>query len=174
MRPVSDAQVRRLMEEMSKQGHIGQAAMKAGMDRKTARKYVAAGALPSALVTARDWRTRPDPFAARWPEVAARLRDTPELEAKTLLELLQEKYPGEHDDGQLRTLQRHVKRWRGEHGPDQAVVFGQEHRAGEAAQTDFTWASELGVTIEWSGTGACQRQAVISIRLPSGSSVTHS
>ena len=135
------------MEEMSKQGHIGQAAMKAGMDRKTARKYVAAGALPSALVTARDWRTRPDPFATRWPEVEARLRDTPELEAKTLLELLQEKYPGEHDDGQLRTLQRHVKRWRGEHGPDQQVVFGQEHRAGEAAQTDFTWASELGVTI---------------------------
>lgn len=135
------------MEEMSKHRHIGQAAMKAGMDRKTARKYVAAGVLPSALVRARDWRTRPDPFAARWPEVAARLRDTPELEAKTLLELLQEKYPGEHDDGQLRTLQRHVKRWRAEHGPDQQVVFGQEHRAGEAAQTDFTWASELGVTI---------------------------
>ena len=135
------------MEEMSKQGHIGQAAMKAGMDRKTARKYIAAGVLPSALVTARDWRTRPDPFAARWPEVEARLRDTPELEAKTLLELLQEKYPGEHDDGQLRTLQRHVKRWRAEHGPDQQVVFGQEHRAGEAAQTDFTWASELDVTI---------------------------
>ena len=147
MRPVSDAQVRKLMEEMSKQRHIGQAAMKAGMDRKTARKYVAAGVLPSALTTARDWRTRPDPFEARWPEVEARLRDAPELEAKTLLELLQEKYPGEHDDGQLRTLQRHVKRWRAEHGPDQQVVFGQEHRAGEAAQTDFTWASELGVTI---------------------------
>ena len=30
MRPVSDAQVRKLMEEMSKHGQIGQAAMKAG------------------------------------------------------------------------------------------------------------------------------------------------
>jgi molybdenum-dependent DNA-binding transcriptional regulator ModE len=45
---VSDAQVRKLMEEMSKHGQIGQAAMKADMDRKTARKYVAAGQpLPS-------------------------------------------------------------------------------------------------------------------------------
>ena len=47
MRPVSDAQVRKLMEEMSKHGHVGKAAMKAGMDRKTARKYVATGRLPS-------------------------------------------------------------------------------------------------------------------------------
>ena len=43
MRPVSDAQVRKLMEEMSKHGQIGRAALKADMDRKTARKYVAAG-----------------------------------------------------------------------------------------------------------------------------------
>ena len=33
MRPVSDAQVRRLMEEMSKDGQIGRAAMKADMAR---------------------------------------------------------------------------------------------------------------------------------------------
>ena len=135
------------MEEMSKHGHIDRAAMNADMDRKTARKYVAAAALPSELATPRTWRTRSDPFDERWPELEARLRDTPELEAKTLLELLQEKYPGEHDDGQLRTLQRRVKRWRAAHGPEQDVKFSQEHRPGEASQTDFTWATELGVTI---------------------------
>ena len=32
-------------------------------------------------------------------------------------------------------------------GPEQEVVFGQQHRPGEAAQTDFTWTTELGVTI---------------------------
>jgi len=37
------------MEEMSKHGRIGRAAMKADMDRKTARKYVAAGKLPSEM-----------------------------------------------------------------------------------------------------------------------------
>ena len=147
MQSVSDAQVRKLMEEMTKHGRIGQAAMKADMDRKTARKYVTTGGLPSELTPARDWRTRPDPFEARWPEVEARLRATPELEARTLLELLQEKYPGEHDEGQLRTLQRRVKRWRAEQGPEQEVVFGQAHHPGEAAQTDFTWTHELGVTI---------------------------
>ena len=49
------------MEEMSKHGRIGQAAMKAGMDRKTARKYVKAGKLPSEMKTARTWRTRGGP-----------------------------------------------------------------------------------------------------------------
>ena len=67
MRPVSDAQVRVLMEEMSKHRHIGQAAMKADMHRKTARKYVAGGKPPSAMTKTRDWRTRPDPFEEHWP-----------------------------------------------------------------------------------------------------------
>jgi Mu transposase-like protein len=147
VRPVSDAQVRKLMEEMSKHGEIGRAAMKAGMDRKTARKYVASGTLPSAMVTSRDWRTRPDPFEAHWPEIEARLAETPELEAKTVFEWLQGQHPGQYEDGQLRTLQRHVKRWRAAHGPEREIVLGQQHRAGEAAQTDFTHATELAVTI---------------------------
>ena len=67
MRPVSDAQVRKLMEEMSKNSHIGQAAMTAGMDRKTARKYVTGGKFPSEMATRRDWRTRPDPFEGERP-----------------------------------------------------------------------------------------------------------
>jgi len=135
------------MEEMSKHGEIGRAARKADMDRKTARKYVAAGKLPSELQQPRGWRTRPDAFEEHWPEVEAKLRDTPELEAKTLFELLQAQHPGRYEDGQLRTLQRHVKRWRAAHGPDREVVLAQQHRPGEAAQTDFTHVTELGVTI---------------------------
>ena len=38
------------MEELSKHGRIGDAAMKADMHRETARKYVAAGKLPSESV----------------------------------------------------------------------------------------------------------------------------
>jgi Mu transposase-like protein len=147
VRPVSNAQVRKLMEEMSKHGEIGRAAMKAGMDRKTARKYVAAGTLPSAMVKPRDWQTRPDPFEEHWPEIEARLRQTPELEAKTVFAWLQDQHPGKYNDGQLRTLQRHVKRWRAAHGPEREIVLRQQHRAGEAAQTDFTHATELAVTI---------------------------
>lgn len=135
------------MEDLSKHGRIGDAAMKADMHRETARKYIAAGKLPSEMTVARDWRTRPDPFEEHWPAIEVRLRDTPELEAKTLFALLQEAHPGQYEDGQLRTLQRRVKRWRAAHGPDQEVVLAQQHRPGEAAQTDFTHATELAVTI---------------------------
>jgi hypothetical protein len=135
------------MEEMTKHGQIGNAARKAGMDRKTARKYLTEGTLPSERATARAWRTREDPFVQHWPEVEALLRETPALEAKTLFELLADKYPGRYDEGQLRTLQRRVRHWRAERGPDKPVVLAQRHRPGEAAQTDFTWATELAVTI---------------------------
>lgn len=135
------------MEELTKHGKLGRAAMKADMDRKTARKYVAAGKLPSELKVPRDWRTRPDPFVEHWPDVQARLEATPELEVKALFEALREQHPERYADGQLRTLQRRVKAWRAAHGPDQEVVLGQRHRPGEAAQTDFTTTAELGVTI---------------------------
>ena len=94
------------MEEMSKHGQIGLAAMKSDMDRKTARKYVAGGKLPSELATTRDWRTRPDPFEQHWPEIEERLRLTPELEAKTLFEALQVEHPERYEDGQLRSSSR--------------------------------------------------------------------
>lgn len=135
------------MEEMSKHGEIGRASMIAGMDRKTARKYVKSEKLPSQMVTARGWRTRKDPFADDWAEVTSMLKDSPELEAKTIFEVLVERHPGRYEPGQLRTLQRHIRRWRAQHGPERDVTLAQAHRPGEAAQTDFTWATELGVTI---------------------------
>ncbi len=135
------------MEELTKHGALGLAAMRAGLDRKTARKYVSSGKLPSELVKPRDWRTHEDAFLEHWPELEVMLDDAPALEAKTLFELLVEKYPDRYESGQLRTLQRRVKSWRAERGPDKDVVLGQIHRPGEAAQTDFTWANELAITI---------------------------
>jgi transposase InsO family protein len=135
------------MEEMSKIGKVGQAAMKAGMDRKTGRRYIAAGKLPSEMRQPRWWRTRPDAFAEDWPAVAKLLAETPGLEAQTVLELLEAKQPGRYNESHLRTLQRRIRRWRAEHGPEREIWFTQAHRPGEAAQTDFTSTAELGVTI---------------------------
>ena len=61
----------------------------------------------------------------------------------------QEQYPGQFGPGQLRTLQRRVRQWRVVHGDDRAVelFFPQQHRPGEAAQTDFTHTGELGLTL---------------------------
>jgi hypothetical protein len=38
--------------------------------------------------------------------------ETPERTAKSVLEEVQQRYPGQYPDAQLRTLQRRVQRWR--------------------------------------------------------------
>ena len=92
---ITDQQVRRLMEEMNRSGKKSYAAMKSGMNRRTASKYLDLGKLPSEMpAVERTWRTRQDPFEAHWPEVKQRLEDAPELEAKILFEHLCETYPG--------------------------------------------------------------------------------
>lgn len=143
----TDAQVRKLMSELSKDGRIGRAALRSGMHRSTARRYRKLGKAPSELKRLRSWRTRPDPFAEDWAELVGRLGDAPELEAKALFEDLRERRSGRYDPGQVRTLQRRVRQWRAREGPEKEVFFPQEHRPGEAMQTDFTWATELGVTV---------------------------
>lgn len=123
------------------------AAAKAGMDPKTARKYLADGRLPSEAKPERNWRTRPDPFEKVWDATREQIRTNPGLEAKTIFEVLQREHPGEFPDGQLRTLQRRIKRWRASEGPGQEVFFAQQHVPGRLAQSDFTHMTEVGVTI---------------------------
>lgn len=143
----TDAQVRKLMKEYKKTGKIGESALRSGMSRNTGSKYLKSGKLPSELREPRTWRTRPDPFEEDWLEIERRLRDAPELEAKALFEDLLERYPDRYHPGHLRTFQRRLKQWRASEGPERSVFFPQEHRAGEAFQTDFTWATKLGVQI---------------------------
>ena len=127
---VTDRQVRRLMSLLHKEQSLQVSAEKVGMDRKTARKYREAGKLPGELRSDHDWRTRIDPFGEVWAWVAEQLSMNPGLEAKTLLEALQREHPGRFADGQLRTLQRQVKRWRGLEGPGREVFFAQAHHPG--------------------------------------------
>ena len=123
------------------------AAAKAGMDPKTARRYLHDGRLPGEMTPDRTWRTRPDPFAGVWDELRQQIETNPGLEARTLFEALQRKYPGQFADGQLRTLQRRLKQWRATEGPSREVFFTQEHVAGRLGQSDFTHMTELGITI---------------------------
>ena len=144
---VADRQVRKLMSLLQTEQSLQVAADKAGMNRETARKYRSAGQLPSELRTDHHWRTRPDVFAEVWPWVAEQLSVNPGLEAKTLLEALQRAHPGRFADGQLRTLQRQIKRWRGLEGPGKEVFFAQVHHPGRLGQSDFSHMTKLGVTI---------------------------
>ena len=135
------------MKELNNGGVLQDAANKAGMDRKTARRYVKAGQGPAELRGARGGNTRQDPTAKVWAEAQGWLEITPELEAKALFEHLLATRPTELDSRALRTFQRRVDHWRRRNGPPKEVFFAQVHVPGECIQTDWTNANELGVMI---------------------------
>ena len=145
---VTHQQVRKLMKLKSEGRPLAVAAAKAGMDEKTARKYVRLCKTPGEMKAPHTWRTRQDAFAEVWKEVPAKLEVNPGLEAKTLFEDLQRRYPGRFADGQLRTFQRRVKVWRATAGPAREAFFAQKHRPGELCQSDFTRMGKLGITIQ--------------------------
>lgn len=144
---LTDQQVRRLFKLIQSEKNFGVAAMKAGMDEKTARKYRKIGKLPSELKQEHNWCTRKDPFGSVWDGIKMMLSINPGLEAKTIFEDLQRKQPGQFADGQLRTLQRRIKHWRATEGPAKEIFFAQVHKPGELCQSDFTHMNKLGVTI---------------------------
>ena len=109
---ITDGQVRRLWRWLDGGAALREAATKTGMDRKTARRYRNMRRLPSQNETPRDWRTRPDPFAEVWPEIAQQLEKQRHLAAKELFQILQTRHPDQFPDSQLRTFQRRVKIWR--------------------------------------------------------------
>jgi len=144
---VTDQQVRRLMGLMKKEKTKAIAASKAGMDRKTARRYVESGKLPSEIRRVHDWRTRHDPFEGVWDMIKGMVEVNPGLEAKTVFDYLQIEYVGRYTDGQLRTLQRRLRLWRATEGPPKEIFFPQIHKPGELSESDFTHMTALGITI---------------------------
>src|SRR3954451_3228136 len=144
---VTDRQFRRLRKLIQIENTLANAADRANIDEKTARKYRDSDLLPSQRRTPHAWRTRQDPFQDVWPELEAQLSLNPGLQANTLFLDLQRRYPGRFPDVQLRTLQRRIKRWRALEGPPKEVFFGQIHEPGRLAESDFTHMGDLGVTI---------------------------
>jgi hypothetical protein len=144
---ITDAQVRKLRQLLGEGHPLYRAALKVGMDTKSARKYRQADRLPSESITPRTWRTREDPFQDVWPQLRDLLELNPGLQAKTLFEDLQRRFPGRFPDIQLRTLQRKIKAWRATEGPPKEVFFDQVHRPGQLSASDFTHMNDLRVTL---------------------------
>jgi hypothetical protein len=123
------------------------AAARAGISERSARRIERSVTLPSQKPR-RYWRSRADPFAQVWDaEVVPLLEGAPKLMAVTLLRKLQDDHPDRFPDGVLRTLQRHIRRWRALEGPPKEVFFPQEHAPGHRGLSDFTAMGELRVTI---------------------------
>ena len=146
-RMTTDQQVRLLMLLINEGKPLSTAAAKAGMSEPTARKYRQVKKLPSEMKQPRSWRTREDPFAAVWSEIEQMLEMDAGLEAKTIFEEMQRRYPDRFKTGQLRTLQRRFRMWRAHQGPPKEVFFPQVHTPGVQCQSDFTDMTALYVTI---------------------------
>ena len=146
-RRINRTQVAKYMEHR-KEFDQEAAAAKVDISVRSARRIERAGGVPSKQEP-RQWRTRADPLACWWEsDVVPLLGSTPTLNAVTILEELQRRYPSEVSPALLRTLQRRLRQWRAQHGDEREVYFAQEHPPGRLGLSDFTDASELGVVVE--------------------------
>jgi transposase len=150
---ITERQYQRLMNERTKGRSVSAAAMRAGMHRHTAARYLELmhGPATAAALAPKRGRRRPDPLKPLWPLAEPFLTETPELEAKALFEHLLARLPeAERAEASraLRTFQRRVEDWRRHHGPPKEVFFPQATRPGEWMQVDWTHADELGVTLQ--------------------------
>ncbi|MBW2209069.1 MAG: DDE-type integrase/transposase/recombinase [Deltaproteobacteria bacterium] len=90
----------------------------------------------------RTWRTRKDPFEAVIAELHQWFLDAPDRTARSLLQEIQERYPGQYPDNSLRTLQRRVRTWR-----SQVIMEFDDRLAGEDASLTFSLPTRLRATL---------------------------
>ncbi len=122
------------------------AAAKAGFSERSARNIQKRGF--QCAHADRTWRTRSNPFEGVWEkDLVPMLEKHPNLQARTLLDRLQELYEGQYPDKLLRTLQRRTSEWKALYGPEKEVIFRQNHPPGFQGLSDFTNGRSLSVTI---------------------------
>jgi transposase len=145
---ITDRQYQQLLSGQTKGYTLKKNAIKAGVSENTARKYLKTRNKPSKAKPVHDWRTRKDPLEEVWQEqIKPMLNREPELEAVTLIEYLEKQYPDRVWQRHLRTMQRRIRKWRWQEGPEKEVFFPQDRKPGVVAQFDWTRLGELGVTI---------------------------
>jgi transposase len=144
---INRRQINQLVYERNRRVSITMSAMKAGVSRNTARKYLRQADPSKQEKQPHDWRTRKDPLEAVWSAARGMLETAPELQAKSLFEHLSERTAGGTEEKVLRTFQRRVRQWRLEHGNEKEVFFSQEARPGAVLAVDWTDMRDLGVSI---------------------------
>ena len=122
------------------------AAAKAGFSRATAYRIEGDPRLPSPKTQPRE-RRRPDPLVGVWDaEIVPILKAAPGLRAIAVLAEIRRRHP-EISPGIRRTLERRMRTWRALAGPEQDVMFRQEHPPGHMGLSDFTDTAELGIMV---------------------------
>ena len=122
------------------------AAAKAGFSTASAYRFETGSRLPSQKKEPRG-RRRPDPLTPYWDaEVVPILKAAPGIRVIGVLQELRRRHP-QIGENLRRTLERRIQAWRAIHGPEQDVIFRQEHEPGRVGLSDFTDAGGLGVMI---------------------------
>ena len=122
------------------------AAAKAGFSRATSYRIEADPRLPSQKEAPRG-RRRPDPLADLWDaKVLPILKAAPGIRAIGVLGEMRRRHP-EINPGIRRTLERRIRAWRALAGPEQDVIFRQEHEPGRLGLSDFTDTAKIGISI---------------------------
>lgn len=146
-KPITDQQLRLYMTDL--QNHSQRtAAARAGFSERTARRFDADPTSPSKRKIVHG-RTVTDPLEGYWDaDLLPLLKKDSALQAVTLLRHLQGLHPLAFPDDRIRrTLERRVRQWRALNGPERDIIFRQTPDPGYMAQSDFTHAEELEVTI---------------------------
>jgi hypothetical protein len=128
------------------------AAAKAGFSTATAYRVEADPRLASQKRASRG-RRRPDPLEPYWEaEVVPILRAAPGIRVIGVLDELRRRHPALNPNVR-RTLERRIHAWRALHGPEQDIIFRQEHAPGRLGLSDFTDTSMLGISIAGAALG---------------------
>ena len=91
---------------------------------------------------------KPDPLAGLWEEeILPLLMAMPGLRPIAVLEEMQRRHPERELGAARRTLERRMRAWQAEHGPEREVIFRQAHPPGQQGMSDFFEAKDLQVTV---------------------------
>src|SRR4051794_23447918 len=125
------------------------AAAASGISERTGRRIERDPRPPSQKAAERPRRRQTvDPLDGLWQsDVLPLLLSRPGLRPVTLLEEMQLRHPGRDWDRLRRTLERRVRTWRGEHGPEREVIFRQDHPPGQQGLSDFTDMGDVAVRL---------------------------
>jgi hypothetical protein len=142
---ITDHQMRLYMSYRSTHD-VAVAAAKAGISTASGYRLETDPRLPSQKKAPRE-RRRPDPLAMVWEsEVVPILKRAPGIRAIAVLGELRRRHP-DLNSNVRRTLERRMRAWRALSGPEQDVIFRQEHEPGRLGFSDFTDMGDLGVRI---------------------------
>lgn len=178
---LSRRQINQLVRERNKGVSITMCAIKAGVCRNTAKKYLRQTDPSKRKPVDHSWRTRADPLVGIWDEAQRMLLEAPELEAKTLFEHLHAKFGGCVEASALRTFQRRVKQWRLKNGSEKEVFFTQCNKPGELIALDWTDMRSLEIRVcgqplahlmfhavlpysNWECVSRCRSESLLSLR----------